>query len=94
MRNEFPSSDFIAISVLGNIWYGVDINKEHIADNFEACVWEPSVIKINALTAACEAACLILSVDETIKSPKSANDMPQAGGMPGGMGRGMGRPMM
>lgn len=78
----------------GNIWYGVDINAEHIADNFAACVWEPSVIKINALTAACEAACLILSVDETIKSPKSANDMPQAGGMPGGMGRGMGRPMM
>ncbi|CRL05343.1 CLUMA_CG018247, isoform A [Clunio marinus] len=75
----------------GNIWYGVDINKEHITDNFEACVWEPSVIKINALTAACEAASLILSVDETIKSPKSANDMPQAGGMPG---RGMGRPMM
>lgn len=74
----------------GQCWYGVDINKEHIADNFEACVWEPSIIKINALTAACEAACLILSVDETIKSPKSAQDMPQAGGMPG---RGMGRPM-
>ncbi|XP_070503589.1 T-complex protein 1 subunit eta [Chironomus tepperi] len=76
----------------GNVWYGVDINKEHIADNFEACVWEPSIIKINALTAACEAASLILSVDETIKSPKSANEMPQAGGMPAGMGRGMGRP--
>lgn len=75
----------------GNVWYGVDINKEHIADNFEACVWEPSIIKINALTAACEAASLILSVDETIKSPKSANEMPQAGGMPQ-MGRGMGRP--
>ncbi|KAG5673842.1 hypothetical protein PVAND_003854 [Polypedilum vanderplanki] len=73
----------------GQIWYGVDISKEHITDNFEACVWEPSIIKINALTAACEAASLILSVDETIKSPKSANEMPQAG-MPG---RGMGRPM-
>lgn len=78
----------------GHKWFGVDINQEHISDNFEACVWEPSVIKINALTAACEAASLILSVDETIKSPKSAQDMPQAGGMPGGMGRGMGRPMM
>jgi len=71
----------------GNSWFGVDINKENIADNFEACVWEPSVIKINALAAACEATCLILSVDETIKSPKSAGE-PQ---MPG---RGMGRPMM
>lgn len=71
----------------GHCWYGVDINKENITDNFEACVWEPAIIKINALTAAAEAACLILSVDETIKSPKSASD----GGPPGG--RGMGRPM-
>lgn len=78
----------------GQSWYGVDIMKEDIADNFESCVWEPAIIKINALTAASEAACLILSVDETIKSPKSGgHDAPQMGGMPGGMGRGMGRPM-
>lgn len=76
--------------MIGNNWYGVDIMQENIADNFEACVWEPAVIKINALTAACEAAALILSVDETIKSPKSAQDAPQM--PPGGMGRGMGRP--
>ncbi|XP_059612883.1 T-complex protein 1 subunit eta [Phlebotomus argentipes] len=76
----------------GHCWYGVDIMKEHIADNFEACVWEPSIVKVNALTAACEAATMILSVDETIKSPKSQAEAPQAGGMP--MGRGMGRPMM
>ena len=53
------------------MWYGVDINNEDIADNLLACVWEPSVVKINALTAASEAACLILSVDETIKNPKA-----------------------
>lgn len=71
----------------GNCWYGVDIMKENISDNMEACVWEPTIIKINALTAACEAACMILSVDETIKSPQSGQgaQMPQ-------MGRGMGRP--
>lgn len=45
------------------------------------------------MTAACEAASMILSVDETIKSPQSNTQMPQAGGMPAGMGRGMGRPM-
>jgi T-complex protein 1 subunit eta len=73
----------------GHCWYGVDINKEDISDNFEMCVWEPAVVKINALTAACEAACLVLSVDETIKNPKSGGDGPQ--GPP--MGRGMGRPM-
>lgn len=72
----------------GNCWYGVDVTKEDISDNFEACVWEPAIIKVNALTAASEAACLVLSVDETIKNPGSG--APQ--GQPGFPGRGMGRP--
>ncbi|OCT99116.1 uncharacterized protein LOC495278 isoform X1 [Xenopus laevis] len=67
----------------GGMWFGVDINNEDIADNFEACVWEPAIVKINALTAASEAACLILSVDETIKNPRSSAD-----GAPAGRGRG------
>lgn len=71
----------------GLFFYGVDINSEDIADNMEACVWEPAVVKINALTAATEAACLILSIDETIKNPKSGTDSD------GPTGRGMGRPM-
>lgn len=83
--NNMCSFNFLPI---GNCWYGVDINKEHIADNFEACVWEPAIIKLNALQAAGEAACLILSVDETIRSPKAGGEAPQMGG------RGMGRPMM
>uniref|UniRef100_A0A646QFC1 T-complex protein 1 subunit eta n=1 Tax=Hemiscolopendra marginata TaxID=943146 RepID=A0A646QFC1_9MYRI len=69
----------------GGKWYGVDIYNEDIADNFEACVWEPAIVKTNALIAASEAACLILSVDETIKSPKSGDDG-------GPRGRGRGRP--
>ncbi|KAL5015835.1 hypothetical protein ScPMuIL_005424 [Solemya velum] len=72
----------------GGKWFGVDILNETIADNFEAFVWEPAVVKINALTAACEAACLILSVDETIRNPKSQGE---GGGAP--RGRGRGRPM-
>lgn len=80
----------------GGLWYGVDIMNEDIADNYEKCVWEPAVVKINAITAASEAACLILSVDETVKNPRSGQGeggMP-GGGMPmGGMGRGRGRPM-
>jgi len=55
----------------GEQWYGVDITKEDVEDNFQLCVWEPVIVKVNAITAAIEAACLILSVDETIKSPKS-----------------------
>jgi T-complex protein 1 subunit eta len=43
-------------------------------------------VKINAIAAATEAACLILSVDETVKNAQS--EKPQAG--PGaGRGRGM-----
>ncbi len=40
-------------------------------DTYESYVWEPSLVKINALTAATEAACLVLSVDETVTNPKS-----------------------
>ncbi|XP_045480374.1 T-complex protein 1 subunit eta [Harmonia axyridis] len=71
----------------GHCWYGVDVSKEDINDNFETCVWEPAIVKVNALTAATEAACLVLSVDETIKNKKSegAPAAPQ--------GRGFGRPM-
>jgi len=70
----------------GNLWVGVDILNEDVADNMEKCVWEPSLIKINALSAAGEATCLILSVDETIKNPKSGD-----GPAPPGRG-GRGRP--
>lgn len=87
-----PIINFPCSQSLGFLWYGVDITQEDIADNFEACVWEPAIVKINALTAASEAAALILSVDETIKNPKSGANEP-AGALPGPKrGRGRGRP--
>jgi len=61
----------------GDIWAGIDIVNEGIRDNLEAFVWEPVSVKINAIQAATEAACLILSVDETIKNQESAQ--PNAG---------------
>jgi T-complex protein 1 subunit eta len=64
--------------LLDDIWYGVDIMHEDVTDNLTAAVWEPSVVKINAITAASEAACLILSVDETIKVPKSSAESSNA----------------
>uniref|UniRef100_A0A2K5QVP6 T-complex protein 1 subunit eta n=1 Tax=Cebus imitator TaxID=2715852 RepID=A0A2K5QVP6_CEBIM len=72
----------------GGTWYRVDINNEDIADNFEPFVWEPAIVRINALTAASEAACLIVSVGETIKNPHSTVDAPPAAGW----GRGHGHP--
>ncbi|KAF8423827.1 chaperonin Cpn60/TCP-1 family [Tirmania nivea] len=59
------------------MWAGVDIINEGIQDNLEKFVWEPIAVKVNAIQAATEAACLILSVDETIKNQESA--APQTG---------------
>ncbi len=73
---------------------GVDIYQDDVADTFESAVWEPSIVKSNALTAAAEAACLILSIDETVKAPTSrvADAAAQHGGHPmAGRGRGMPR---
>jgi len=73
-------------------WFGVDIVNEGICDTFEAAVWEPALVKLNALTAATEAACQILSVDETVRNPKATNpdDRPAPAPMRGGGGRGRG----
>ena len=50
----------------GDTWAGVDIINEGIQDNLKEFVWEPISVKVNAIQAATEAACLILSVDESI----------------------------
>ena len=52
--------------------YGVDVDgPEGVRDNMKAFVWEPSLVKLNAISSAAEAACLILSVDETVRNPQS-----------------------
>jgi T-complex protein 1 subunit eta len=73
-------------------WYGVDIEEGGITDTFALGVWEPSDNKMNCLQAATEAACVILSIDETVISPKSQDPGAQATGMMGGGGGG-GAPM-
>lgn len=52
-------------------WAGVDVDGEGVADNMQKFVWEPALVKTNALSSAVEAACLILSVDETVRNPQS-----------------------
>lgn len=69
--------------------YGVDINSGEVADTYASYVWEPIIVKKNAIEAATEAACLILSVDETVKNPKS--ETPDAAAAAAGRGRGRGR---
>lgn len=81
-------------------YFGVDVNTGGVVNTLDAFVWEPALVKLNAIQSATEAACLILSVDETVRNPKS--EAPDAaamgagrgagrGGMRGGRGRGMRR---
>lgn len=63
-------------------WFGVNIQDGGICNTYETHVWEPAANKINSIAAATEAACLVLSVDETVRNPKS--EQPQGGGGPGG----------
>jgi len=67
-------------------WMGVDVLNEGICDTFKAGVWEPSENKLNSLAAATEAACCILSIDETVRNPQSE----QAGAPSQGVGLGAG----
>ncbi|MCJ1311434.1 T-complex protein 1 subunit eta [Agyrium rufum] len=82
----------------GKIWAGVDFDHEGVRDNLEAFVWEPSLVKINAIQAAVEACCLILSVDETIRNQESESPQAPTRGLPPGAaqralrGRGRGMP--
>lgn len=62
----------------GGKWFGVDIDNEGTWDTYNGYVWEPSLVKKNAIAAATEAACTVLSVDETIRNPKSEG-MPDQG---------------
>lgn len=82
----------------GNLWAGVDFEHEGIRDNLAAFVWEPALVKINAIQAAVEASCLILSVDETIRNAESQQPQAPSRGLPPGAaqralrGRGRGMP--
>lgn len=45
------------------VWMGVNLEVDAdlgIADNYEKFVWEPALVKTNALEGATEAACMIL----------------------------------
>lgn len=81
-------------------WYGVDIEEAGICSTWDSFVWEPALVKSNAISAATEAACMILSVDETVENPKSEEPKAAPGprmkggaggmaGMMGGAGRGV-----
>ena len=51
--------------------YGVNCFDGGIIDTYVNFVWEPTMLKENILNSATEAACTIISVDQTVKNPKS-----------------------
>ena len=86
--------------------FGVNVLDGNVDDMYEKFVWEPEEVRINVLQAASEAACAILSVDRTIRNPKSEqakaeaakrldfnNPQAQRGVGRGGRGRGRGMDM-
>nr|BAH22755.1 eta subunit of chaperonin containing t-complex polypeptide 1 [Theileria sergenti] len=48
-------------------WFGVDCRNGKVCNPYKECIWEPSLVKKNSIYSATEAACLILSIDETVK---------------------------
>jgi T-complex protein 1 subunit eta len=54
-----------------NSTYGVNIEDGSVLDAMEAMIWEPAANKRNAIASAAEAACVVLSIDETVRNPQS-----------------------
>ena len=74
----------------GNQWTGIDVMRGKVVDMKASDVVEPLAVKQQIISAAAEAACMILRIDDVIATAKSAGPPPGAeGGMPPGMG-GMG----
>merc|ERR1712167_297245 len=67
---------------------GVDVMRESTCDTLLSGVWEPSANKLNSIASATEAACCILSIDETVRNPQS--EKPGAPSQGVGMKRGPG----
>lgn len=71
--------------------YGVDVLNGTICNTYQLGIWEPSDNKMNSIQAATEAACVILSIDETVIAPSSQDPggVEHSTGMIGGGGRPM-----
>jgi chaperonin GroEL (HSP60 family) len=76
----------------GDKWTGIDVMKAKIANMKSGDIIEPLAVKLQIVSAAAEAACMILRIDDVIATQKSPGGPPgggEMGGMPPGMG-GMG----
>jgi archaeal chaperonin len=73
--------------IKGEKWTGIDVMKGRVGNMKSSDIIEPLAVKNQVVSAATEAACMILRIDDVIATAKSAGPPPGAeGGMPPGMG--------
>jgi archaeal chaperonin len=72
----------------GEKWIGVDVMKAKVANMKSSDIIEPLAVKQQIVSAATEAACMILRIDDVIATSKTAG--PSHGGEGGMPGMGMG----
>ena len=77
-------SDIQSEHAKGNKWVGVNGYTNKVADLSKIDVYEPMVVKAQAIKSATEAATLLLKIDDIIAVSKMSG--PPGGGMPPGMG--------
>ena len=72
----------------GEKWTGIDVMDARIANMKSSDIIEPLAVKLQIVSAAAEAASMILRIDDVIATQKSAGGPPGGGegGMPPGMG--------
>ncbi len=71
----------------GEKWTGIDVMKSRISNMKSSDIIEPLAVKHQLVSAASEAACMILRIDDVVATTKSHGPPPGAeGGMPPGMG--------
>ncbi len=71
----------------GSTW-GVDILNGRVADMANTIVVEPAAVKRHAISAASEAAQMILRIDDVIAAKELEGGGPPGGGPPGAEGEG------
>ena len=80
-------------------WTGIDVMRARVSNMKSGDIVEPLAVKRQVVSAATEAACMVLRIDDVVVTAKSPSPPPggegMGGGMPGGMpGMGGGMPDM
>ena len=72
--------------IKGEKWTGIDVLKGRVSNMKSSDIIEPLAVKLQVISAAAEAACMILRIDDVISVSKAAAPPGGGGGMPPGMG--------